>query len=342
MPAFLLLLSGMGVLLLMFYDLCRTTISVASAGPVTACLSHALWHPARRIHEKFDTPWLLKTIGPCLAFLLLVMWVALSWLGWWLIFSSHSGAVVESNTRLIASPVELAYFIGFTITTLGYGDFVPSDSTWKLVAILAAINGFSVFTLAVTYWLSIVTAVVKKRRLASSIALLGPSPNIILKRNRGEGDFDILGSQVDKIVAELLELEQQQRAYPILHYYHADSVREALPVSLVRLYLSLKMVVHASPTLSPSSSCLIPMGIDAMEDFFHSLDIRGDKSPDVNLQAYMESGYNISDLDTPLYKTAPCLDDLPMKPMLSAYLAKEGWRWEQVWGQPLKNSSNVR
>lgn len=342
MPAFLLLLSGMGVLLLMFYDLCRTTISVAGAGPVTACLSNALWQPARWIHERFDTPRLLKSIGPCLAILLLAMWVALSWLGWWLIFSSHPGTVVESNSRLIASPVELAYFVGFTITTLGYGDFVPSDSSWKLVAIVSAVNGFSVFTLAVTYWLSIVSAVVKKRKLASTIALLGPSPIVILKRNRGEGDFDILGSQVDKIVAELLELEQQQRAYPILHYYHADSAREALPVSLVRLYLSLKIVVHASPTLSPSAGCLIPMGIGAMEGFFHSLDIRGDKSPEVNLQAYMESGFDIPDLNTPLYKAAPYLNDLPEKPLLSAYLAKEGWEWNQVWGQPMKNSSNVR
>lgn len=68
-------------------------------------------------------------------------WVALSWFGWFAVFSANELSLVTSETRLPATAADRAYFIGFGLITLGMGDVVPSSPTWQLLTVFSAIHG---------------------------------------------------------------------------------------------------------------------------------------------------------------------------------------------------------
>lgn len=340
MPPFVLMLTGILILLITLYDLCRTTISLSGAGPITSWVCKPLWYLARRFHITCRAPRLLKAMGPVLALLLLVIWVVLSWFGWWLIFSSQPDAVVDSATYQTAGFLERAYFVGYTLTTLGYGDLVPLGAGWRITAIVTAINGFALFTLAVTYWLSIVSSVVKKRKLALFINMLGETPLAILDNTRDQGGFETLGAEVEKVIEEIIEIGQQQRAYPILHYYRTDHVREALPVVLTRIYIALQIVTFACPALPASTRFRISRGIRVLDDYFGNIDKSHTLEPGLGFDTQIGHDTGVPDLEKSPSEIDAYLEALPAKPLLDAYLAKECWQWEDVWDR--HNIDNAR
>ena len=83
------------------------------------------------------------------------------------------GAVVCSTTKHPAEWPETIYFVGYTLTTLGTGDFVPSGTWWDLLSVLATFSGLALVTLSITYAIPVIQAVAQKRTLACKFALWG-------------------------------------------------------------------------------------------------------------------------------------------------------------------------
>ena len=59
---------------------------------------------------------------------------------------------------------------------LGTGDYVPVGGTWEVLSAVASLRGLFVVTLAITYVLSVVSAIAAKRQLAGNVHNLGASP----------------------------------------------------------------------------------------------------------------------------------------------------------------------
>ncbi|WP_238528499.1 potassium channel family protein, partial [Halomonas sp. HAL1] len=163
---------------------------------------------------------------------LLLTWFLVAWLGWFLLFCSSPQAVVLSSSNATASLVERAYYTGYTLTTLGYGDFVAGNDNWRLPAVLAAANGFFLFTLSITYILNIITNVIQKRQTSLTISALGENPQQILASTSGDGKFATLVSQLQPLQQSISTLGQQHLAYPILHYYHSETSSKALSLAI--------------------------------------------------------------------------------------------------------------
>ncbi|RUR57269.1 potassium channel family protein [Vreelandella populi] len=313
------------------YDAIRTTLSASHSGPVTNRLISIVWSILLSIHRTRRCHWLLAATGPWITIGLLLVWVITLWLGWLLVFCGGSDAVVNANTQASASLVERIYFTGYTLTTLGYGDFVPGNDRWRLVPTLAAANGFFLFTLSITYMLNIVSNVTQKRHLALSISALGESPLEVLNTTHDNGKFTSLSQQLSPIQQTISILGQQHLAYPILHYYHAGNSQKSLPLALARLYQALVLATIANPDLSATTHTQFTITMRVIDQFLDTLD-----------SAFIRAATHLPPFPAlEAYKTLPGFDasqkqmqeglSEQSQKVLLAYIQKDGWEWEDIW-----------
>ncbi|WP_111412292.1 potassium channel family protein [Billgrantia lactosivorans] len=329
--AYFIALSGLVLIGLVVYDAVQTTLSAARAGPLARLLGRFVWLSVLRLHRRFSRHGWLEAVGPWVTVALMVTWVGLIWLGWWLVFCSQEAAVFHPDSGTFANPMERLYFVGYTITTLGYGDFVPGSAEWQLLAVVAAANGFFLLTLAVTYILSVMSAVVQKRQLALSIHALGETPASIVENLVGEGDFSVLAGQVDELQPTIISVGQQHLAYPMLHYYHQGDIERALPVALCRLYQALAIVCHGSTSLSPSVRVKLQATLYALDNFLsvlcHDFVRPGRRTPEI-AAAWLPA---TAALDVSPEALCQRLEALEEQRTWLAYVHKDGWDWRAMW-----------
>lgn len=113
---------------LTYLDALGTTMVVRSgAGPITRRLTNVLWRLALKLTPSHRGSRMLAITGGGLLVKTIVVWVLMLWAGWTLIFLAGDATVVDATTRPPASVLDVAYFSGFTVLTLGVGDFVATS-----------------------------------------------------------------------------------------------------------------------------------------------------------------------------------------------------------------------
>ena len=169
---------GSSILVLTLFDLVKTTlVSSPYGGPLTARVAQVVRFISVRLGKRRHS-----FVGPGVLLAMLLTWVLFSWLGWTLLFTAVQGSVVEAQSGRPANLVALIYFVGYSLFTLGIGDYRPKGAFWQFATVLCAAQGFAVITLSITYIVPIVSAVTQKRQLAVLISQLGVSPETILIR----------------------------------------------------------------------------------------------------------------------------------------------------------------
>lgn len=226
--------TGVAVLAVTVGDLVWTTLWVeGGAGPVTRRLMRWTWRGLRR--AAGGRPLLLSLVGPLVLLLTISTWFALMWTGWTLVFASAERALVDTLNRGPISWVDRAYFTGYTLFTLGNGDFVPQDGVWQLATALATGGGMLFVTLSVTYVLSVLDAVSQKRAFASGVTGLGTDSEAVVRTGWNGDGFASLDLPLNTLVEQLNTLAANHKAYPILHYFHSGDIEEAAPVGIAVL-----------------------------------------------------------------------------------------------------------
>ena len=114
---------------------------------------------------------LLLFSGPVLIVTQATVWATLLLLGISLIVWPQLGAGIVSSS---ASATESSFvaevcYAGFSVTTLGVGDLVPTTAFSRMVTITAATIGFSFFTLVLAYIISVYSALGRRNQFASEI-----------------------------------------------------------------------------------------------------------------------------------------------------------------------------
>ncbi|WP_412062232.1 potassium channel family protein [Rubrivirga sp. IMCC45206] len=222
---------GALVVVLAVVDVVWTTLAAAGAGPLSRALGRAVW--AATGHHPIAGPLTLVATA--------ALWTGLFWLGWALVFMAEPGAVVSASTDLPATAWERVYFAGYTVITLGLGDFVPSTTGWRLATTVSAATGLIFITLGVTYYTSVLSAVVHRRRLASLVGALGESPAAIVANAWDGAGFNGLGSVLTTLADHLAQLDRQHQAYPVLHAFGEREPERAAPVQIARLAEALSL-----------------------------------------------------------------------------------------------------
>ncbi|GHA92132.1 potassium channel family protein [Modicisalibacter luteus] len=328
---------GALLVLITSYDAIRTTLSATQAGPLTNRILSLLWSLLIRLPQSRHKHHILASAGMWFSLMLVITWLVLTWAGWFLLFCSTFEAVVNASTSAPATLIERAYFTGYTVTTLGYGDFVPGDADWRMPATIAAANGFFLFTLTVTYMLNVISSVTQKRQLALNISAMGQTPYQILESSTDEGEYQSLSLQVLHLQQAINTVGQQHLAFPILHYFHSVHSDTALPLALTRLYHALTLACYGCSTLSPSTRSQLVSAQHTLEQFMITLGsafITPKKDmPDIpDLTEFAKlPGFDKSPSELQAY-----LESLDQQKLLLAYIQKDGWEWRDVWHPPKK------
>lgn len=233
----------LGVLILCIFtvDLLWTTLWVdGGAGPVTSRLMAGTWTTMRKTVP--DDSRLLSLSGPLILTLGLLIWILLLWGGWALLFASTDGAIMDTISSRRIGWSELVYFTGYTIFTLGNGDFIPRGSFWQITTTVASASGMLFITLSVTYVLSVLGAVTQKRAFANNVRGLGSQSTELLEASWDGDAFRGLEVPLNTIATQLNTLTSNHKAYPILHYFYSDRVEQAPTVNIAVLDEALSLL----------------------------------------------------------------------------------------------------
>lgn len=328
---FLTLLLGGITVLGTAADAVYTTLALGGGGPLMRAVARIVWHlfPRRRRSGGGAAPGILA--GPTILLAVFAAWSLLLWCGWSIVFSAAPDAVVNSKTGQSAGIWDRVYFAGYLLTTLGIGDYRPQGTFYQLSAAVAGGNGFFFITLSVTYLLSVLSAVIAKRKLAFSILSLGRTPTELVLRGWEHGEFGELVNQVTQTSDELAMLAQRHLAYPVLHYFQTEDVHMAPTVAVAVLDECLTVVLHGMPTEHRPSAMSLLRARRAIELYTGTVgpdhESRDGAPPPPRLQPLRDAG--IPTVDDAVF-AAQMQALTRRRARLRAVVENDGWRWETV------------
>ncbi|MEX0778958.1 MAG: ion channel [Balneolales bacterium] len=251
-------------------------------------------------------------------------------IGVFIAFAANPDSVINDSTGELAGLTEKLYFVSNTISSLGYGDWVPSRFPWTLIATLSTLAATIILTISLSYVLSVVSAVVTKRKLAQGIFSMGKTVPEIIERARLSDPEETLKTHVLSLSSEMDHQSLKHLAYPILKYFHAGSAdlspaRAVLLLSDTSFILGTAKKTHRPP---PGVLQLMESSISNYLEFsrIRKKEINGQTSyPQRLLDA--ERNYGIVSPDDAEFKQT--LDKyLPLRNRLVALCREDGWNEE--------------
>jgi hypothetical protein len=323
---------GIALLLLALSDLLWTTF-LEGGPPVTRRVGHFVFTLTASFCKVGGNRRRIAMAGLAAVMSTLATWTILVWAGWALIFSSFPGALVEANTSAPADEWARVYFAGYTIFTLGLGDYKPAGHLWQLLTSVAAGSGFLMFGTALAYLMAVVPAATQKRQLAVCIWALGKSPDDIIIRAWNGVDSTALGPHFVSLVPMLALMGESHLSYPILHAIHSTKRSASLASSVASLDEALTILECG---LERGCSLDLPsLGAvrQAITEFLQTLapaliQPSQDDPPPPSLKKLKEMGVPVVDDDLFHQSLIPIAD---RRRLLHALVRNEGWTWEAVW-----------
>lgn len=323
---------GVGIILVTLYDFLSTSLTVTGGGPVTGVIHASVWWITLKMHSRHASHSKLAWLGPSLAVFTLLLWATSTWLGWTLVFSSDSTAVVNSASMQPAVFMERAYFAGFSLTTLGTGDFQPHGTGWRIATVVMSANGLFLFTMAITYIVPVISALVAQRSLAAYCRRLGNTPCDVVIRSWACGNFESLSPHLVSLPALVDEVAQRYLAYPILHYFHSPESDTALPVRIAVLDEALSIMAGAvKPADRLSTQTIEPLrrSIEGMLSVLHSAHIKPADTapPQADLRPLVQATIPVCSPE----KFAEYMRKVKdRRCRLKSFVTRDGWSWDQV------------
>jgi hypothetical protein len=243
--SFLILSVGVVLVSVALVDVTWTTLAAGSgAGPITGRLAGWLWQVSLRIHRWQPSHRRLSVAGVLIIVVTFTSWIVLVLCGWSLVFSSTDGAVRAAQTGRPAGLVERLYFTGYTMFTLGNGEYRPGKGSWQLATVVATSTGLILVTLGITYLVPVASAVASRRQLASYVASLGTtSQEIVTNAWTGTG-FGSLSQHLVSLAPLVQSVRQQHLTYPVLHYFHSQETESATAINVANLSQAVHLLRH--------------------------------------------------------------------------------------------------
>ena len=325
-----LLAGGLALLTLAFYDLVKTTLG-RGGGPLTNRVTALVWRLALAVHQRRQAHGLLDVAGVAGILAVILVWLALVWGGWTLIFASDPGAVVWSESRRPATLAETSRYTGFTMVTLGMGDFEPEDGGWKLATALTAASGFSLITLSLTFLMPLVGAATAKRQLGLYLSTLGRNSQEILRQAWNGESFSAVEPHLQNLSPMIALLAERHLTYPALHYFHAHRNAAVAP-SLASLDDALLVLAKGCPAERAPSAALVASArrtISALLSTLDSafIDAASEPPPPPDLGALRRAGLPVVGDAELAPRFAACEK---RRRLLLGFVESDGWTWRDV------------
>lgn len=202
---------------------------------------HTIWHPgasgglSRRLMR---TAWragrrtrLLRPLSGALAMLVVVLsWFVLVVLGWALVYLPHLpdgfvyGSGLDPATR--GGLLDAAYLSVVTVSTLGFGDIVPTAGWLRIAVGIQGLVGFALITAAVSWVLQVYPALTRRRTLAGRLSLLHrlpPGPPV------SGGESKLAAVLLESLAMDVVQARVDLIQYPETYFFRDDDADASLP-----------------------------------------------------------------------------------------------------------------
>ncbi|MDD9207696.1 potassium channel family protein [Georgenia sp. 10Sc9-8] len=322
--------STAGVLLaLLTVDVVLTTLGAGvRSGPVTGRLTRGLWRLLLVPWRRRGSTAAIQHAGPVLLIVVVLTWVVLLWLAWTLVFLAGDPAVQDATTGTGADTAEVVYFVGFTVFTLGVGDYAATTDLWRILTAVASFSGLFLVTLSITYLLNVVPAVVQRRALAQQIHAMGTDAVALLRSGwDGQSFTGTFLEQLNNLTAPLSQVGEQQLAYPVLAYFRGSREHAALPVAAATLDDAMLLLDEAVlPEARPGD---VPQSLRTLlaQLLNTSAMVRTGSEettpPEPDLPALRASGIPLREAG----EVGRVVRDDPQRRELAAFVHGSGWPW---------------
>ncbi len=322
------LLLGAVLIVAAIVDLLWTTLWVdGGAGPLSARLTTWTWRGFRQLGS--DRSRVLSLAGPTIVALTLVMWVGLIWIGWTFLFAGSENALIPARNDVPVTWAGRFYFVGYTMFTMGNGDFYPPAGIWQIAASFTTASGMLFVTMGISYVFSVLGAVSQKRSFASSVTGLGERSETIVKTGWNGEDLTGLHLPLDSLASQLELLAKQHKAYPILHYYHSQQATDASALGVAIFDEALTLIRFGVPEEDRPDAAVVKNARSANQSYLETLHkafIRpaDDVPPSPDLDRLREAGIpTVSDRE---FEDA--LDELDeRRRKLLGIVTADSWDW---------------
>ena len=326
----LVALAGVVIVLFTFVDVLYTTIMSRGSGSFSDRLTSVLWQKIMARRRSWGDS-RLSQAGIAVMIVVITMWIALMWAGWTLVFCGGEGAIVNAQSKAPATTWERAYFTGYTLVTLGLGDFQPTSWLWRLCTVLASLSGLFVITFSITYLVPVLQAAAERRSLAVYLSGMGLTSEEIIRNMWEEERCEALEAHLVPLAPALTLLAQRHLTYPVLQYFHGARRREALAPSIAALDEALTVLESGFEDACVSAG-VMHSARAAIAELLDTLDKRfigpeEEPPPAPALTAYREAGRSMrSDKDF-----AEVLEEhAARRALLLAMVRREGWSWDDI------------
>jgi hypothetical protein len=329
---YVLLISGIVILFLVLSDIINTTLTPHGGGKITLYFSRFSWKFYLYLNRNYGGKKLLNLSGTIITSQILVIWISLLWLGYFLVFAYDPASVVNSTTGQQAGLIDKLYYIGYTLSTLGYGDYQGGTPFWRVFSSIISFSGLILITIAITYLVPINSAEIEKRKLSIYITTLGASPQEILMNAWNGENFKALNDHFHELTDMIITTGQNNLAYPILYYFHTSNKNESGPLNICALDEALTILMYYIPDeLQPDNHYIYPLR-KSITVYINNLRI-ADISPN-------EEAPNLPDLsmltrgEVPLKEEGELVQDFESlqkrRKLLKAMLKNDGWKWDEM------------
>ena len=228
---------GGAAVLVTLADVFFTVLFPASGhGPIRRPLSRETWRAFATLGRRLRAPIrrrFLAYSGPVQITTTILTWTTLLVVGWAMVFQPALGHGIEAARGSTDTGFDTAlYYSGFALTTLGTGDVVPTTDSYRLLSVVEAALGFSVFTLVLTYFMSVYSALVSRKSFAAALhhRTFGTGVPVRLLVGLSQGDdLPQARHQLSTLAEFLTHTSETHRSYPVLRYFHFREERYALP-----------------------------------------------------------------------------------------------------------------
>ncbi|RDV16306.1 hypothetical protein DXT99_03615 [Pontibacter diazotrophicus] len=312
------------------YDLIYTTFAPRGASIISGPVTLAVWRIYYRIGRIKKTREPLTGAGITIVFTILITWVLLLWTGNAFIYSSDDESVISTTTLLPANSMERIYFTGYTLSTLGNGDFKAGTDGWSIYTAFISFTGLMFITIAITYMVPVLSAVTQRRALSIQIASIGNSPQRILLNNWNGENLKKLEGQFQNITHEIVHQGQMHLSYPVLHYFQHKNKEESLLPNLAALDEAITiMLLYVPEQMRPADEYLVPLrkAITTFIGSLTSLYIQPDKSdlPAIHIDELQQAEFPI--LQPDMHK----IEKLSKRRRALKYMVEyNGWEWKEI------------
>lgn len=286
----MLSIAGGALVALTVVDVFRTVLwSGQGAGPVTAVLTgvgrrvmSVIGDGSRRLHSA---------VGPAVLLAIVGAWSLLLLVGFTLVLQMDPDAVRTAATDRPSDWFERAYYVGYSLFTLGNGDLAPTTDALRALTVLMNALGMFLITLSVTYLLPVISASVGSRSFGSSVTSLGDTPEDIVA-GAWDGHRIHLDHQIRTLASELSVLAQQHLAYPVLHLFHSADPTSSGPRGVAIVDDVLTLLDAVDPTIAPPAPGRrqLRSAIDRYLDTYGPHVEGGDPPPPPSLDALAAAG----------------------------------------------------